>query len=1769
MNIVILSDNVLKYNKKNIGYAQIILYAWIFMHFSVKIWSIINLQGWNFQEVSKMHLINNRYRIKSSIKFDNAISSYIAVDLKNKNEVQLNVFNVESIMGNLMPFFRDEFTALSNIDCSNIIKLYDFEVINTIDNKRLSESTTFYYSCEPFEGAESFKNFINEADATDIINVFIKICRCSYYLHLKGFIYQNFEQEDILIRKDNGIYTVKLKDMAAKKLNMCNKNRENAFIFSAPEVLYGSVPNNLSDIYSLGILLLTMLNKITTEDIESAINRDSMLDELKNRNDSFLNKFIPIIDKMTQTVPEERFVNEREIIESLINIIGIKEEIFNKNELQKLPQVIKIIGRNYEIETVLSLFDANKTSNVSKKFVFIHGDTGMGKTRLLDRLKHLLSMKDVNVFFGMTQGMQISEILKQVSSECDREIIEKYKEEIGTFIPEASSNEIQNDVIKPENTNTLILMNRITNFLQEYLKKKKTVFIIDDIHLCDSFTIDFIKYAYKNLRNNITFIISYSDSSYMPQELSQFIQGIENSRDAVNIKLNPLNFDDTTEMIRNILMMPIKPVKFSGYIYNKTYGNPSFIREILNDLVSRGIIYINNNGKWYTDFPNFQDIPLPDNMEQVISSQVSMLNKREFELIKFLCIFKTAPSYSILKDMNFEEELKSLSRMNIVCVKIDDRGMVYEISNRILKELVYRRLSDCERLELHRKAAEMLEMNYKDTSIMHDELIYHLQIAGDNEKIFKYCMEDADIMEKLKDRAGAVNSLVKALGATHEEENIKAYLDICLRIGVDYFENGNYGKSIEYCDIGAEKASRYGLINDEIDFLNRACYISYIANEIQMQAAYLAKIEELIKDADYDKGLLQFRINKMTGLCMKKQFKASEELALKIVPDCCSEEYTHERGILASVIAYVYLMTSRYSEALNKFKESIECYNHVGAASGAIRSLNNIGAIYNDYYQDVDKAISYFKNMRELCIRSNMPHLESLALINLSDSYSYKWDYKLIYKYLCEALSIAQKTEQLRFEYYCVYSLASVCLKLGKIKEGLDYFTEAKKYVEKYPSLKDEININYDIEGEILHSIGDDDNALILFQKAVDYYGDAVSIPNINVSLQIINIKLRRAKDIKERDELLKSAYNILEKYTLDLYKIDAVYNLCMILESKGWHRISISLMKKYGKCADHNIPDTIKAKQLYLESFHAKKKDKIEILKEALVLCKKENAYKLEIDVLIALGDYLFQKGKIFDSINYYYKVKDLVHFVNQQIPEEYKSNNILDKFTEGLNKKLDDLKSDYDEKMLHRPSLPEKLNSFRKLVENLPHSDESALDLLCRYIQGVILATNCMIIICEDSDCMQILASASDKAESSISFKYTIERALAEKKLVMLTDASIALPYGIRAVLSVPIAKGIVLYAETENYINNFNSDYIQKCSDALAFMKILAEKYQLGITSNIDKLTRTLTRKALEEELDSQIEMHNDNSREFSIVMYDLDDFKSINDKFGHQAGDNVLRSISGIVLNKIKDRGKCGRYGGEEFIIILPGLKADEALQVAEEIRKDISGSVKVAEENVTVSMGISSFPVNGVWKQELIEKADQALYVAKALGKNRCQIWEESFSQNISNNKLNSIITGNLVQDYRNISVIDELAELIREKADFSDKVYAFLGRVIEITEAENGTFMTVDGGKISEKFSRKSLSREWAPNVNYNEELVSKVIETKEGVYMIDWNYGSSVDQITGLPDWPSVMVIPLITNSELKAILYLSVKLTNKEFNYTDYNFVSCLGQIFTAVIR
>jgi len=127
-----------------------------------------------------------------------------------------------------------------------------------------------------------------------------------------------------------------------------------------------------------------------------------------------------------------------------------------------------------------------------------------------------------------------------------------------------------------------------------------------------------------------------------------------------------------------------------------------------------------------------------------------------------------------------------------------------------------------------------------------------------------------------------------------------------------------------------------------------------------------------------------------------------------------------------------------------------------------------------------------------------------------------------------------------------------------------------------------------------------------------------------------------------------------------------------------------------------------------------------------------------------------------------------------------------------------------------------------------------------------------------------------------------------------------------------------------------------------------------------------------------------------RRFALIMADIDDFKSINDNYGHRAGDIILRAVARIIETKCRQTDVVARYGGEEFIVMLTGAGEMEALEIAEKIRSVVSGKrfrFRNAARQITISLGIAEFSGEKK-KEELIEKADRALYKAKHEGKNR-------------------------------------------------------------------------------------------------------------------------------------------------------------------------------------
>ena len=163
-----------------------------------------------------------------------------------------------------------------------------------------------------------------------------------------------------------------------------------------------------------------------------------------------------------------------------------------------------------------------------------------------------------------------------------------------------------------------------------------------------------------------------------------------------------------------------------------------------------------------------------------------------------------------------------------------------------------------------------------------------------------------------------------------------------------------------------------------------------------------------------------------------------------------------------------------------------------------------------------------------------------------------------------------------------------------------------------------------------------------------------------------------------------------------------------------------------------------------------------------------------------------------------------------------------------------------------------------------------------------------------------------------------------------------------------------------------------------------RLRAERDSLRFDATLDALTSVLTRKALDRAL---AQLDHDEA-ELSLVFLDVDHFKSINDNFGHGVGDRVLAALGRLLRDHVRPNDVVGRYGGEEFVVVLRDASPEAACRVADRIRQSISGAtISGLPRRVTVSAGVAPRCL-GEPIHELIRRADLALYAAKNAGRNR-------------------------------------------------------------------------------------------------------------------------------------------------------------------------------------
>lgn len=365
-----------------------------------------------------------------------------------------------------------------------------------------------------------------------------------------------------------------------------------------------------------------------------------------------------------------------------------------------------------------------------------------------------------------------------------------------------------------------------------------------------------------------------------------------------------------------------------------------------------------------------------------------------------------------------------------------------------------------------------------------------------------------------------------------------------------------------------------------------------------------------------------------------------------------------------------------------------------------------------------------------------------------------------------------------------------------------------------------------------------------------------------------------------------------------------------------------------------------------------------------------------------------------------------------------DYKLNRIIrkTKIVESLRMETDDLQTLIDLNQLLTSTL----------------DPQEILYLIVKKISEIIPVTRCSIIrIDSETRYGYVVSTFEDPNLRNIRLdlrKYPeIKKALISKSPVVITDITsdpimervrdIIFPLGIRSIMVIPIVfrEEVIgtLFIKTSRKGYSFCRREIKLCQaianssanalyNAFIFEKIEDEKTRLERLAITDYLTGLYNIRYFYHRLDEEFSRARRYNFPLSCLMIDLDHFKDINDRYGHRAGDSVLREVARLMKSHTRKSDVLARYGGEEFIMLLPETHEKGAIAKAEQLRSSISKLRFKSLTNgraVTVSIGVATYPdvtVNDT--DDLITYADNALYKAKTSGRNRVEVFRKTTSE---------------------------------------------------------------------------------------------------------------------------------------------------------------------------
>ncbi|MBN3040761.1 MAG: AAA family ATPase, partial [Candidatus Omnitrophica bacterium] len=622
------------------------------------------------------------------------------------------------------------------------------------------------------------------------------------------------------------------------------KEIQNIFGYMSPEVagILRAAIDSRADIYSLGMIFYKLISgelPYTGDDISTLIHRHIAQSP---KTPSFFNKGVPeildrIVLRMIAKNPHDRYQGLSALIADLKEYQNQRRQgnqvidfvIARQDRLRKIDYSTLIVGRNEEFNSLTSFI--KQTTSSKGNLIFISGEAGVGKTRLVDEaLKGIHQIKGIvlkgkcDQYDFQTPYKIFRDVIKTYLEKLKRRsmkerdlLIAKIKENVGELAGEVAkiAPEITELLGKPNKMVELEAEKEQTRFLITVIKfllsfgspENPVILFLDDLQWADESSIELLgRMAGQVHLYPILIIGAFRDREISAaHRLGQTLEKLKAEKILFHeIHLNRLSFKDTKKIISHILLEDEQCISaLAADLDKRAKGNPFFLVELLHSLVEERIVYLKDNRFQY-DSSRSPGATMPSNIVDVILKRVGELSDQDSGILSYAAVMGRKIKLELLRKISSFSLQLLLSaidegiRRQLLNGNITWQGEFSFAHDRI-REAFYKRLPEDERASLHKEIGCFIEEQNRDNlDAVLFELAYHFAKAKIKDKTLQYSFQAAKKAQSAYAYDQAIRHYEIAGGILHSQnkKDSTMYIDILINLGVAYYQKGRYKKAL-------------------------------------------------------------------------------------------------------------------------------------------------------------------------------------------------------------------------------------------------------------------------------------------------------------------------------------------------------------------------------------------------------------------------------------------------------------------------------------------------------------------------------------------------------------------------------------------------------------------------------------------------------------------------------------------------------------------------------------------------------------------------------------------------------------------------------------------------------------------------------------------------------------------------------------------------------------------------------------------------------------